>query len=278
MPIDEDKYPVESGRRRFVKGVVGSAALASVGTGAGAAIGSATSAAGAGGGITKYLAIENIDGPAPRGMPQIPITIEDGVLKGVWPDKIEEGVGVMEIGGHTYSTSWFQYCGVQTYPGVKPDEDQENAFLAASNPPYSWQSEAVEPGDELTVDLFDDYKNWGNGIGKSGLGKPAMGTWRSKDLSPQETIPIQVLRSTRIEELAGSDDDVGQWLAATTDQGFIAWMDKCTHFCCVPGFKATQQSEKFGAENEIYCPCHQSVYDPFSIVEKSFVALPRPEE
>jgi len=34
---------------------------------------------------------------------------------------------------------------------------------------------------------------------------------------------------------------------------------------------------KFDAEDMIYCPCHQSVYDPFSLVKKSFVALPRPE-
>ncbi|WP_255150509.1 ubiquinol-cytochrome c reductase iron-sulfur subunit [Halorarius halobius] len=279
MPLDEDKYPVESGRRRFVKGVVGSAALSGLGTGAAAAIGSTTTAPGAGGGVTQYLGIENTDGPAPRGMPLVPLTIENGELKGIWPDTVEDGVGVMDIGGQTYRTSWFQYCGVQTYPGVEPNNDQDNFFRAASDPPYEWQADApVEGGDKLTVDLFDDYETWGNGIGRSGIGKPAQATWRSDGLSPQETIPVQILRSTRIEEMAGNDDAIGQWLDATTEQGFIAWLGKCTHFCCVPSFKGTEQSAKFGGEDRVYCPCHQSVYDPFSIIQKAFVALPRPEE
>lgn len=278
MPADEDKYPTESGRRRFVKGVVGASTLATVGTGASAAIGSATSAAGAGGGPTTYFGIKNTAGPAPRGMPQIPLTIDsNGDLKGVWPDQIKDGVAVTEIAGEKYKSSWYQYCGVQTYPGLDPRTDQSNYFLSASNPPYEWQSD-VEAGTRLNVSMFENYETWGNGIGKAGLGKPAMGTWRSKDLSPQNTIPIQVLRSPKIEQLAQGDSQYSKWLSATTEKGFIAWMDKCTHFCCVPGFKSTAQSAKFNAANEVYCPCHQSVYDPFDIVKKVFIALPRPEE
>jgi Rieske Fe-S protein len=70
-----------------------------------------------------------------------------------------------------------------------------------------------------------------------------------------------------------------QWLrASTTEEGFVAWLDKCTHFCCVPAFKAYPDSAKFGGENVVYCQCHQSLYDPFSIIRSQFVALPRPEE
>jgi Rieske Fe-S protein len=46
----------------------------------------------------------------------------------------------------------------------------------------------------------------------------------------------------------------------------------------VPGFKALSGSANFGAEDRVYCQCHQSVYNPFEPVQKSFVALPRPEE
>lgn len=277
-----DKYPSESGRRRFVKGVVGSAALASIGTGAAASIGAATSSAGAGGGITEYAGIENTDGPAPRGMPIIPLTITGaGEIKGVWPKVstvTEDGKKVKVArkdmpGDVTYSSQWFQYCGVQTYPGVDPTADQDNFFRSASGAPYSWQSD-VEAGAKLTVDMFSDYKTWGNGIGRSGIGKPAMATWRSVDVPPQSTMPVQVLRSERITQLAKEDE----FINAATQDGFIAWLDKCTHFCCVPAFKGYQDSAKFGAANEVYCQCHQSVYDPFSPVYKSFVALPRPEE
>ncbi len=283
MPENEDSYPAESGRRRFVKGVVGASALGATGVVGAATIETTTSSTGAGGGTLQYFGIENISGPAPRAMPQIPIEIDDeGYLKGVWPEvstKTVEGeqvqVAQTQLGGITYSSEWFQYCGVQTYAGIAPGADQSNYFRSAEGAPYEWQSE-LEPGTRLNVSDFSDYEVWGNGIGKAGLGKPAMATWRSQDLPPQETIPVQVLRSTKIEELA-QQSDYPNWVKASTDQGFIAWLDKCTHFCCVPGFKSTAQSTKFGASNDVYCPCHQSVYDPFSIVQKQFTSLPRPE-
>ena len=282
MSDSEDKYPTESGRRRFVKGVVGSASLAAVGTATAASVGFATSASGAGGGVTQFVGIENTDGPAPRGMPMIPMEVNsDGTLSGIFPDTIEDGVAVTDIGGTRYSSSWFQYCGVQTYPGVNPTSEQDNTFRVASgaDASYSWMGD-LNAGDPLEVSSFDDYESWGNGIGKSGLGKPALGSWRSVDVSPQETMVVQVLRSPRIQELRDDppdDVDADFFRAATTEEGFMAWLNKCTHFCCVPGFKSLAGSANFGGEDKVYCQCHQSIYDPFSPVQKSFVALPRPE-
>ena len=129
-------------------------------------------------------------------------------------------------------------------------------------------------GDQVHVDDFSDYETWGNEVGRDGLGKPAMATWRSQDVPASGTMPVQIIRSTRIEELVDRGD---QWLQASTEQGFVANLNKCTHFCCVPAFKANPGSAKFGAADDIYCQCHQSVYDPFSLVRESFVALPRPE-
>ena len=285
MSESEDKYPEESGRRRFVKGVVGSAALTGIGTAAAAGINTATSPTGAGGGVTEYYGVENIAGPAPRGMPQIPIEIDsEGYVKGVWPEPEtveqqgqEVTVAEMQLGGITYSSEWFQYCGVQTYPGVDPDADQDNFFRYAGSAPYAWQQEEVEPGQKVHVDDFSDYESWGGDIGVSGIGKPALCTWRSQDVPASGTMPVQIIRSTIIEDKTEQGDG-NDWVSASTEQGFVANLDKCTHFCCVPAFKAYRDSAKFGAANEIYCQCHQSVYDPFSLVKLSFVALPRPEE
>ena len=282
MPEEDDKYPESTGRRRFVKGVVGSASLAGVGTAAAAGINSATAPSGAGGGTTQYMAMENTAGPAPRGMPQIPIEIDsEGYLKGVWPEvktETQQGreikIAETEMGGVTYSSEWFQYCGVQTYPGVRPDADQDNYFRYIDNSKFDWQNEEVEGGDKIHVDDFDDYETWGNGIGQDGLGKPAQGTWRSQDVPPSGTMPIQVIRSERVEQMAQQND----WLAASTEEGFIANLNKCTHFCCVPTFKGLAGSATANAQDQIYCQCHQSAYDPFNIVQKSFVALPRPED
>jgi Rieske Fe-S protein len=66
------------------------------------------------------------------------------------------------------------------------------------------------------------------------------------------------------------------WLDTAPRESFLAWLTKWTHFCCVPSFKGTDQALKYEAGNQVYCPCHQSVYDPTSIVQETFVALPRP--
>jgi len=218
-------------------------------------------------------------------MPLIPVEIDsEGYLKGVWPEVKTETQNGIEIeiaatedfrgSGINYSSEWFQYCGVQTYPGVRPDADQDNYFRYSGNSKFEWQNEEVSEGAKIHVDDFDDYQTWGNGIGKSGLGKPAQGTWRSQDVPPSGKMPIQVIRSKRIEEMAKDNE----WLSASTEEGFVANLNKCTHFCCVPTFKGLPGSTVASAENMIYCQCHQSVYDPFNIIQKTFVALPRPGE
>jgi len=288
MPVDEDKYPTESGRRRFVKGVVGSAALGTVAVGTGASINTATSPTGAGGGATEFIGIENTEGPAPRGLPIIPIEIQNGELKGVWPSVEERTSGgrtfkvaEQRIGGFLYTSAWFQYCGVQQYKGAQPDADASNTFLSKAGS-YDWQSD-VEPGTPLTVDMFSDYEEWGNNIGKPGLGKPAGADWRTTEEG--RPLPVEVLRSTEVSRMANGEgpysdipSNIRNFVKAATAQDFVAYLAKCTHFCCVPGFKKYPGSAKFDAEDDVYCPCHQSIYDPFSPVLKQFTALPRPEE
>ena len=281
MPLDEDKYPAETGRRRFVSGVVGSAALSAVGVGGAAAADSLTDASGEGGGTTTFVAVENTAGPAPRGMPIIPIEINGGEISGIWPEYDEdEGVAIArDFGGSgiDYSSAWFQYCGIQSSTGVYPQAEAENTFLNSPGS-FDWQSD-VEQGAPLTVDMFENYESWGNGIGTPGIGKPASAMWRQTD---QGSVPVQIIRSKRIEEMANGNTDlpsgVQSFISEATDQGFIAWLNKCTHFCCVPGFKTQEGSANFGGANGIYCQCHQSVYDPFSPVTTQFVALPRPPQ
>jgi Rieske Fe-S protein len=278
----DDKYPDESERRRFVKGVVGGASLATVGATGAATIDSTTAPTGAGGGAMRYFGVELVAGPAPRGMPLIPVEIDsEGFLKGRWPEvkEVEEEgrtvtVAREELGGATYSSEWFQYCGVQTYPGLVPDADQDNYFRYTQSAKYEWQSD--RGGDRMHIDDFADFEEWGNGIGKSGLGKPAAGTWRSQDVPPSGTIPVEIIRvAPEMFETMKRQSASSQFVEAATDQFVMAHLNKCTHFCCVPGFKQNEYQEN-DANNRIYCQCHQSVYDPFNIVEQLFVSLPRP--
>jgi len=287
--MSDDKYPEETNRRRFVKGVVGGAALSGVGVGSAAAVNSVTNRSGRGGGATVFYGVENVFGPAPRAMPQIAVEVDDeGYVKGRFPEltEVERGgqsvqVAQEEMGGVTYSNRWFQFCGVQTMPGIRvdtADEFDEYFRYAPSEqlpPGLAWQEEAegVEPGERVHVDHFSDYESWGNGVGSSGIGKPAKVTWRSEGLKPEESIIVEVIRSSRVEQLSGQSN----WLGESAADGFMAYLDKCTHFCCVPSFKGYAGSERYDGGDAIYCPCHQSVYDPFSIVRKTYTALPRPD-
>jgi len=285
MPIDEDKYPAESDRRRFVKGVVGSAALVGFGGTGAITVDSLTNPTGAGGGTVLSRVVENTGGPAPRGMPVIPIQFDDeGYLQGLFPEweEVEEQgrtfqIAETEIGGVTYGAEWFQYCGVQSYAGLQPDADQDQYFRYTTN--YEWHADME--GEKVHRSHFEEgdgctgYEEWGNGIGDAGVGKPAAATWRSQDVGGKDTMPVQIIKSTNVEEMTANSDDA--FVKEAAPDGFIANLNKCTHFCCVPGFKTQESSVKFGGENDIYCQCHQSVYDPFSVVEAQFTALPRPE-
>jgi Rieske Fe-S protein len=285
---ENDKYPAESGRRRFVKGVVGGAVLVGGGGVGLVGVNSATSSSGAGGGTTPAWAIENTGGPAPRGMPMIPVEVDgDGAIKGVWPEvqTVEQGGRQVEIArtddfkgsGTTYTQEWFQYCGVESYAGLEPNYESDNLFRVGSSPAYDWQDDAYGEGDPLNVDDFGDYETWNNGFGDP-LGKPATATWRSQDA--ESIIPVQVIRSPVVERLVAGEGDISdsarRWLQAATDQGVVAWLNKCTHFCCVPGWKQTADAARFGDANEVYCQCHQSLYDPFSVVQTLFTSRPRP--
>jgi Rieske Fe-S protein len=278
-----DKYPPESGRRRFVKGVVGSSALSAVAAGGGMAINTATSQPGVGGGSVTYVGIQNTAGPAPRGLPLVPIRItDDGHLAGRWPDVetitrrdgTEVKLARTELGGLTYDTRWFQFCGVQSYKGAQPDADADNLFKTKGG--YEWTKD-LERGAPVPVDAFSDYEEWGNGIGQDGLGKPLNVKWRT--VSDGRPLPVEVLRTPELPKMIAGEgrysslsQTVRDFLDAATEEHFMAWIDKCTHFCCTPGFKT---SEYEGAADAVYCQCHQSIYDPFSPVEQQFVALPR---
>ncbi|MFC4988169.1 MULTISPECIES: Rieske 2Fe-2S domain-containing protein [Saliphagus] len=281
---DDDNYPVESDRRRFVKGVVGGGVLSGLLTVGAASVTMATTPSGGGGGRMDYRGAVREMGPAPRGLPQIPIEIDDeGYLQGIWPEPetVEQGsteyqVSRTEIAGTEYSTEWYQYCGVQTFPGIAPDADGQDAYFrydTSASGDYPWMEE-VSGGDRIHIEDLEGYEDWGNGIGEDGLGKPATATWRSQNVAAENTIPIIVIRSTRIEEMAQDDE----WVAETCPQGCVAYLNKCTHFCCVPGYKRLGESGNYGnGDDRIYCNCHQSVYNPFDITEQQLIALPRPE-
>ena len=274
----DDNYP-DDGRRGFVKKVVGGSVLASVAATGVMSVDLLTQKSGVGGGNITTVAIELLDGPAPRGMPQIPVEITDsGELVGRAPEPSEGELDpTIEIGGYEYSMGWFQYCGVQGYPGTQPQFESDNKFRFDEQ---RWHEDMA--GDVMTTDDFSDWESYqGSADGATeGLGKPAWGTWRSEGVD--QTMPIQVMKTDKQKLLDNADNDkLATWIEEAAPEGYIAWLNKCTHFCCVPqGFQTSSYGcggSGYCSSDLVYCQCHQSQYDPFSSVEESMVALPRPE-
>ncbi|MDY6775640.1 MAG: ubiquinol-cytochrome c reductase iron-sulfur subunit [Halobacteria archaeon] len=271
----DDNYP-NQGRRRFVKSMVGAGVLGSVAAAGYSSVDLLTQKSGVGGGSIKYRGIKIVEGPAPRGMSQIPLKIEGGEIIGRAPSPSGgKGNPTLSIAGFDYSLDWFQYCGVQNYPGVQPEFESDNKFKYSAR---GWHSD--REGDVMKVSDFDDWQSY---VGRAdnateGLGKPAWGTWRSEGV--EKTIPVAVIKTDKQRLLDNANSDQQrQWIEETCPQGFIGWINKCTHFCCVPqGF----QTSDFGcgggvcAANKVYCQCHQSRYDPFNVVDDTMIALPRP--
>ncbi|MFB6284042.1 MAG: ubiquinol-cytochrome c reductase iron-sulfur subunit [Halobacteria archaeon] len=271
--MDDDKYP-EEGRRNFVKKVVGAGVLGSAGMFGVLGFDWSKQKSGIGGGKTSYLGIEKVIGPAPRGMPQIPLEIENGELMGRAPAK--DG---STIKGFDYSWDWFQYCGIQSYPGVQPKFKSDDKFRYNSN---GWQGKNDLSDKVMKVSDFSDWKEY-KGPAKQateGIGKPGWGTWRSENVKKE--IPVAVIKTDKQKLLDNApSDSIKSWIDETCPEGFIAWLNKCTHFCCVPqGF---QQSD-FGCNegnvcsaNMVYCQCHQTRYNPFNVVSETMFSKPKPE-
>jgi hypothetical protein len=82
-----------------------------------------------------------------------------------------------------------------------------------------------------------------------------MATWRSQDVPATGTMPVQIIRSTRVEERVYRGN---QWVQAAPN-GVRGQPEQVYALLLVPAFKANPRSAKFGAANDIYCQCHQSV-------------------
>jgi len=169
------------------------------------------------------MTIEKTGGPAPRGLPQVPVEVtDDGYIRGIWPETqtiTQEGqeiqVAQEQLGGKTYTGAWYQYCGVESQENIEPDYEAEDNLFRAAPGKYDWMDEVYDEGERIHIDDFDDYDEWGNRIGDDGVGKPASVTWRSQNA--ETALNVNVIRSSRIEEAVENSGD--EWLEASTDQG-----------------------------------------------------------
>ncbi len=213
----------------------------------------------------SYPGVQVLEGsPAPYGLPIIPLEITgDGELRGV-PDAFDDQL------------QWYRYCGHERTPGALPDWDGDDMirfhvteerqaggldtwYADSINDAVRWQDFPEDTPDPL----FDEFP---------GAGAPFR--WRSEGMAPERTLTGIVLRApAEILEFTGSvpppqQDDLRQWMPEhpeDPDSVFLACMSRCTHFCCIARFHEDSLAVQSGYGDRIFCTCHLSRYDPFTV-------------
>lgn len=253
-----------------------------------------------------FFGAQRVAGPAPRGVPFIPIRLaSNGTFEGIptlelaageEENEIFDGLAFTKVGPapaegaeDTRPTAinfleWYKYCGHQGAPGLNaadPDFAEQNQLkffiaeekIAAVNPWYvDLLEKPIKPAD------FPDFE-FGAGF-----------IWRSEG---QEGPNVLTGAIVRYPKDAIRFVDVGtinpakpltqaqfDWvkknlMVETEDSVFAAVSTFCSHFCCIPGYKEAEKLARArNAWDKLYCTCHNSVYEPREPV--SYVFFPDP--
>lgn len=242
-PPKRGQTPVS--RRNFVKGAMGAATLGALGAGGFGVLRPVINLEAAKTEILKYFGAKKVDGPAPRGVPIIPVQVNaEGFIEGK-PTRLE----------------WYQYCGHEGAPGLYESFTGDNVFR------YFLTEEKIVAARAANLALWFEDKI-GDPIRFSDLdevGKGAAFRWRSEGQTGVDIITGIVIRVDPKKFKRRPDDEL--WDPVNN---LVALSTYCTHFCCVPGFKESNIALKLGYWEKMLCTCHFSVYDPYNIVRYEF--------
>lgn len=245
-------------RRQFVKTAIGAATVGAVGaTTAGLVVPLST-----GGGLKvrrfPYLGARRIGGPAPQGIPLIPLTVNDeGFLEGI-PE-----LGMFPDAKEPHSLEWYKYCSHEGAPGLRKGFTEDNVLRYFNNLAKVAQAETEgipiwyksKLDGKVHIDDFDE------------VDKGAPFRWRSEGQEQNNIITGIAIRVSK-DSVRGKFPE--GFIASRDDKDVIAFCSFCAHFCCVPGYQESQIPLKQGLFDKIYCTCHDSVYDPRQIKEYTF--------
>lgn len=278
--VDVDEIPEEDpgvSRRAFVKGsLLAAAGLATAGT-VGALLNSSfiTSPAGK---RFNYIGSTLVSGPAPQGVPLIPLKEENGVIVGNADFGKDDPEFASQIGS---ILEWYKYCGHAETPGLSADySDPSNNKLR-----YFLLPEKVASTQASGIDLWyremlgqdvkrEHFRDVGYGAGFN---------WRSEGQSGKNILTGIVLRMSKKAfsyvpgpwplgaqkfEKAANDMlvDLGDGSV------LVAYISFCKHFCCVPGWQESPLARTQGFWSKMFCTCHFSVYDPVQLKGDYFIA------
>lgn len=253
--VEEPETGVD--RRSFVKGALGAATLGVAGA---AGFGMFKQAA-----IVKpsnirpvtYLGAKVLSGsPAPRGLPLMPVRINEEGLVEVIPEDDD-----------TNYLDWYRYCSHENAPGLaNPDFTQDNTIEY-----FLTEEKLVVAGDEAIERWWYAEKLEqpirARDFANRPFGDGAAFRWRSQGQSGNDVI-TGILLKLDPAEFNLSEEELSKYMDMETN--LIAFSSFCTHFCCVPGWKEDPSADKLGFWDMIFCTCHNSRYDPRDLTEYTF--------
>jgi Rieske Fe-S protein len=200
-------------------------------------------------------------GPAPQGIPLIPVLVnKDGLLEGV-PENRKSKV--------KHDLSWYKYCSHEAAPGLDISFTQDNKLRYYTNPEKV--SVARAQGLALWYENLLDQELRADHFKKIGDGAPFR--WRSEG-QVGTNIVTGIIIKVDPSKIKGSLPDGFVW-DNKDGSGFIAVCSFCAHFCCVPGYlennsPKTHEPGKGVNDTVIYCSCHDSRYDFTDIRQYTF--------
>ncbi len=271
MPEDDESViaPQEEegvDRRSFVKGAMGAATLGVAGA--------------AGFGMFKQIAVPpdtivrfvnylgaqvQTGSPAPRGLPFIPVRVnEEGFVEGI-PEK--DGTNYLDV---------LRYCGYQNAPNLEPGATTDNVFR------YFLTEEKIHQAGDDAEDIWFFVDKIGERVRASDFEDRDYGTgaavrWRSEEVGASDTVTMMVLKLDP-EDFKGDKAEAVRDQFMDMDHHLIGLSAICTHFCCVPGYKESDKANQFDAWEMAFCTCHNSRFDPLEPTEYDFMLRERVEE
>lgn len=244
-------------RRSFVKacvGVAGAGALAATGISMAATLAIPRSP---GGGVIDYYGAHKVAGPAPRGVPYIPVTVN---AAGEF-----EGLPLIRRGNEEINVlEWYKYCGHAGAPGLRQGWTDDNRLY------YFIAEEKLHSITPWFNDLL------GQPIRPEHFPAPGFGAsfiWRSQGQTGANIITGVLIRN-RVDEFVLQATAVAPARPLRDDadfqfvrdnifhEGYVGVSTYCTHFCCIPGYREAEAlARPRGGWDSMFCTCHNSVYD-----------------
>lgn len=196
-------------------------------------------------------------GPAPQGIPLIPVKVVEGVLEGV-PENKQSSI--------KHWLDWYKYCSHELAPGLDLNFTQDNKLRYYTNPEKI--TNAKRSGIPLWYESYLDQEMRAEHFKNVGDGAPFR--WRSEG-QEGTNIVTGILLKVNVDKIKSSKPLTGFVYDNGDGTGFIAYCSFCAHFCCVPGYAENKNPKRLEASRElIFCSCHDSRYDPLDVREYTF--------